>query len=294
VNDLAVSAAVRHERIHTRAHTAYQDSFTPFDEGDPRSRANVTTYRASLSQRFPDLAEGGKFRVVFASSFRHPSLVDLFSPGTLPNPDLRPERGKSVEMGWDQSLFGGKAALSVTVFHNRFRDLIKFSYVPAAFKFTSENIGRAQMEGFEATWRQKWAAGFYSTFSYTYLDARDLDADELLIRRPRHSGFLRVGYAHHEHFDVGVEALRSGTRPDDPFGGPFPDALHPYTLANAFGTAGLGHGIFIELRATNLLDENYESTGAYPSASRGKVVAANAIGFPLPRRSYHAGLRWEF
>lgn len=85
-----------------------------------------------------------------SSAFRAPSFNDLHFP-FFGNPDLRPEKARSVEAGLRYAL--GDTVLRASVYRTRTRDLIVFS--TAANR--AENVARAQAEGIElaaaAIWR---------------------------------------------------------------------------------------------------------------------------------------------
>lgn len=75
-----------------------------------------------------------RLRLSQADGFRAPSLVELYSSGQhflgnefVPNPDLRPERARSVEAGasWSLGAGPGDLELNASVYRNRIRDFIE-------------------------------------------------------------------------------------------------------------------------------------------------------------------------
>lgn len=97
----------------------------------------------------------------WARGFRAPPYSDVnlgftnlqFGYTALPNPDLRPETSDGVELGLRA---GGEAGwLSLSLFHNRYRDFIESLRAlgrdpqTGLLVFQSQNIGRARIEGVE-------------------------------------------------------------------------------------------------------------------------------------------------
>ena len=89
----------------------------------------------------------------------------------------------------------------VTYFHNDFRDLIAF----VSFTEGSKNIQAATTQGVEVVFGLRPIRGFRANANYTYLDTNVTDdggvggqntfpEGQPLLRRPRHSGSVSVGY----------------------------------------------------------------------------------------------------
>ncbi len=141
-----------------------------------------------------------KFRGSYGEGIKAPSFIENFgtgSPFVVGNPNLRPERSRSWEIGLDQPLLKGLADLSVTYFHNRFRDLIAFVGGSPSF----ENVQKAKAEGVEFAARIRPGYGLTVAGTYTFLSTKVLENDiggtELpvgapLARRPKNSGSLTI------------------------------------------------------------------------------------------------------
>ena len=138
----------------------------------------------------------------WGKGIKAPSFFDQFGGFGIPgNPDLKPERSESWEVGLDQPLFGGAFQAGVTYFHNDFRDLIAF----VSFDEGSKNIQAATTQGVEVVFGLRPIKGFRANANYTYLDTNVTDdggvggqntfpEGQPLLRRPRHSGSVSVGY----------------------------------------------------------------------------------------------------
>ncbi|HEV8641177.1 MAG TPA: TonB-dependent receptor [Methylomirabilota bacterium] len=77
--------------------------------------------------------------------------VQLYLPTALGNPDLRPERTRESELGFDASAFAGRLNLEVTRFARRTTDQIVFVPLPSGLGSIYDNLGLTTQSGFEAT-----------------------------------------------------------------------------------------------------------------------------------------------
>lgn len=121
------------------------------------------------------------------------------------NPDLRPERGRTVEVGaqWQE----GPSRLRATLFHARYRDKIASD----AF-FVPQNLARTRNRGVEVVGQTQWA-GWRASGELLWQDPEDVDTGERLLRRARVQASLRVG---RDIGAFGVDAVvrHVGRRPD--------------------------------------------------------------------------------
>ncbi len=101
----------------------------------------VTTGAVAGRRRFDDR---WSLRGAWGMSFRAPTYTELFydSPATIGNPDLDPERGRSVEIGLDGPAF------DVTIFRRRAADLIDFRLGDDGL-WRATNSGRLTTTGVE-------------------------------------------------------------------------------------------------------------------------------------------------
>lgn len=108
----------------------------------------------------------------FARGFRSPPFEDVnigldipqFGIRAIPNPDLEPERGHTLETGIRYRT--GRTMLDLAFFRNRFKDfidtraLVGFDPVEQVLLFQSINRDRVEIEGFELRARQALGHGF--------------------------------------------------------------------------------------------------------------------------------------
>ncbi len=144
-------------------------------------------------------SSGVNVRFGYGKGYRAPNLKERFfffdhsSLGymVIGNADLKPEGSDSfqagVEVSGDGSLRG-----DLNVFYNRIKDLIVTELNPVESAATGlqifdyQNVGHAVTQGAEASagWRPR--SYFGVKVGYTYLWAKDTDANAWLTQRPKH------------------------------------------------------------------------------------------------------------
>ncbi|MEO6967215.1 MAG: TonB-dependent receptor [Rhodanobacteraceae bacterium] len=201
-----------------------------------------------------------RFTASFGQGFRAPSLNEQYSPGFgglfAGNPDLRPERSRSTELGAEWT---PREALSLRVaaYHTRIDDLIDFT----GPLFRAENTAQARIDGveLETHWQH---AGWSFTGNATWQDARDPATGQRLLRRASRKGDALLTRRFNARVEAGVELYAEGPRPE--FGGPLPG----YALVNARMNITLSPAWQLHLRAENLADRSYSLIRGYNTPGR--------------------------
>jgi vitamin B12 transporter len=121
--------------------------------------ASATTYRATAGYLHQET--GTKLRGSYATGYRAPTVNQLYFPN-FGNPNLKPEKSQSMDIGIDQYLFDNRVTLSGGFFWNHFRDMIvsqqslavcgpdPFGFDPSG-AFCAQNIGAVSTRGWEAS-----------------------------------------------------------------------------------------------------------------------------------------------
>ncbi len=214
-------------------------------------------------------------RLSYGEGFKAPSLYQLYDTYSG-NSALRPERSKSYDIGFDQSLDGGRAMLSVTGFRRDTRNQINYDNAT----FTYGNLDRTRAKGVEASIALKPVDALTVTGSYSYVDARDRSAGSAnfgnrLARRAANAVSLSADYV----WSFGLSTGATVTMVDDSFD----DAansrrLDGYALAGVRASLPLGDHLEVYGRIDNLFDETY----------------ATAYGYGTYGRSAYGGVRVRF
>ncbi|GLS05738.1 TonB-dependent receptor [Chitiniphilus shinanonensis] len=145
----------------------------------------------------------GVLRASFGQGYRVPNLKErhyLFDHSSLGymvlgNPDLKPESSNSWQFGGTLT-FRQNLTLDLNLFLNDVKDLIQtdlehYTVINGVAVYTYENIARARTRGVETSLRWQPLDSLDLSAAYTFTDARDLDTDQMLTRRPR--SIARVG-----------------------------------------------------------------------------------------------------
>jgi vitamin B12 transporter len=229
----------------------------------------------------------------------------LGAPWADPNPDLRVEQARTADLGVEATFVDQHLRASATYFDNRYRDQIAFRFGTVGDGIPEYiNINGSKADGWELELAlQRPVAGFTAFGSYALVDtavvsnistSQQFQPGQPLLRRPKHSGAMRVGYAAGAaavHFDVRFV----GQRHDSAFLflNTVPNAERPdsvstdITVNPGYAVAGLGvdvraHEAFtVFVRGDNLGDTSYQSALGYPGLPR-SVMAG--VRFNVGRR----------
>ena len=230
---------------------------------------NHGTYRAGLVYRLPGTT---RLRASVGSGFKEPTFFENFARGFVTgNPNLDPERSLNWEFGVER---GG---VTVTYFHQRFRDLIEYNPAPPAGQPNYFNVDGAVASGVEAEATAAFSSSLSGSLRYTYLHTRVVesgspsDPDGLfvpgkpLIRRPAHTLAPEIT-ARRGSARATLGALWVGKRDDLDFrrvAGQQRVALSPYTRVNVSTEYGLERGrvVFTGTVANLFNDQHQELPG---------------------------------
>ena len=270
-----------------------------FDVGE-----DETTGKLSASYKIP--GTGARIRGAVGEGVKRPSfaeLLDVYGPG---NPNLKSERQRSWEAGFDQFLAGKKLKFSATYYNNEIDDLIAWS----AGKFPNgtnyENIRKARIKGAELSMSLVDFHDFSAHASFNTMDTITLDdggvdgapnyvEGEELLRRPDWWWSASISY-HPERVKATLRVNTVGDRwdIDDSAPWPFPRVVNPgftrVDLALSLDVVKDRISMFdktrksrlkdltVELKVNNALDEEYEAI----------------YGFESPGAQWFAGVRAVF
>lgn len=207
-----------------------------------------------------------KVRAGFGEAFRAPAIGELYFP-FMGNADLEAERSRSFEVGYDHGL-----GLALTLFRNDFEDLIVFDNATNRFG----NVGAASSQGLELALQRDLTSSVHTAASYTFTDTEEEGADRPLVRRPRHSGSLHLGYRT-GILHANLVAIYTGARADILPVFPFSRTTNEsHTTFDANLQVPLGR-FTPYVKVENLTDVEYEEVLGFPSASR-RFVAGVRFG----------------
>jgi vitamin B12 transporter len=164
------------------------------------------------------------------TGIKEPTMLESFSlsPSFRGNPDLKPERSRSVELGIEQRVAHDRAKFELTYFHNRFSDIISvITTNPSTFEGQYSNVGVTRAQGLEAGVEVAPISAVRVHGGYTFLDSKVVESaqptdpifglGQQAFRRPRHSGFAGVALGW-KRVAVDVNGVFIGPFVDSDFG----------------------------------------------------------------------------
>lgn len=209
------------------------------------------------------IATAIKIRASAGTAFKAPTFNDLYFPTSpalqyIQNPNVRPERSRSREIGADLKL--SNHIFSVTGFKNNIADLITIYTDPVTFDSTTINLDNAEIKGYEFSYAGQ-LAGWQLQAKGTVQDPRN-QADGLMLRR-RANQFGSFGAKRRfGNWGVGAEATASGYRYDSSLA-TAASRMHGYALLNLTATYALSKDWSINGRWNNISDREYELVQFY-------------------------------
>ncbi|HEX7120541.1 MAG TPA: TonB-dependent receptor [Longimicrobiales bacterium] len=325
-----LTAGVELEDQSLESRSAYESEFGPGTDAFDAERSNRGVYAQALLRPTPALAltlgarlddneafgtfdtyragvayhpaAGTKLRASVGTAFKEPTFYENFAVGFVRgNPELRPERSLSWEVGVEQTLLGDRLSLAATVFDQRFRDLIQYRSLPfGSTEPNYQNVVEADAAGAELELRVSPADALSAGVAYTFLDTEAVDAGYAtgpdaefvegrpLIRRPAHAARFDFRYAPRERGSLDLAVRFVGERDDLDFSGGTTRrvTLPAYTVADLgvqwtlLRRDGRRPGLTALLRVENLFDHSYEEIANFPARGR-TILAGLRIGAGL-------------
>ncbi|USR89580.1 TonB-dependent receptor [Phormidium yuhuli AB48] len=227
-----------------------------------------------------NLSDRTALRANYARSFKSPlisELEGLAAFSVAPNPNLRPERGHSFDIGLDQQL-GDIGLFRVTLFANQISELIAFQFGTPS---TNINIGKVEALGVEAALDIQLAQNVFAFANLTLNNTQILRDNNPAVEGNR------LSFRDADVFNIGV----AYATPDGWYAGLFlrnlsnfftnntnTERLPGYTTLDLKLQAPIHENLRLNASVNNIFDERYE---VFP-------------GFPGLSRSFQAGIRYSF
>ena len=227
-------------------------------------------------------AKGWLARASVATAFHAPTFNDLYWPFDpvnffVGNPDLKPERSRSREIGVSYEQPGVSAGL--TLFYKNVSDLINFvSGGPPTFIGTMENVSDATLKG--ATFHYSAYSGPWAVkVGYDVLSAKNDETGRTLQRRAPRTGSVEVR-RDFTGFDLGAQLTATSRRYNNSTN---TQTLGGYALVNVDANVQLDKNWSIQGRINNLFDRDYVQD---------RTTFAPASDYVTPGRFFFMTLRY--
>jgi vitamin B12 transporter len=259
---LAGEASASFDSLTLTASARHDDNDGRFDD--------ATTWRAGAAWNATDDA---KIRASFGTGVKNPTFTELFGffpDSFIGNPNLKPEKSQSWELGWDQDF--GSVQTSLTYFSAELEDEIFTQFI--GFSASPANrAGESERSGVEAAiqWQATDTinlAGALSNIS----SENDSSVDE--IRVPEWTGSMSVNWTSldTDGLRVGLAADYVGEQSDTDFGTFSNVVLDPYWLVSATAEIPVTERLSVTLRGQNLFDETVTDVFGFNSVGIGGLI----------------------
>ncbi|MGE0154736.1 MAG: TonB-dependent receptor plug domain-containing protein [Reyranellaceae bacterium] len=205
---------------------------------------------------------GTKLKASVGTAFKAPTLDQLY--GKIPafgfsgNSDLDPEKSVGFDIGFEQSLFGGKLQFGSTYFRNWIRDLIDFD---ATFS-TLINIDKVRSWGLESFVAVQPVSWLTARLDHTWIRTEDRATGLQLARRPKHKITGAVDITPIERLTLGLSVTWNDERVD--FLPDFTTGKNPgYTVARFTASYQVTEELQFYGRIENAFDKRYDDPAGY-------------------------------
>ncbi|WP_158880966.1 TonB-dependent vitamin B12 receptor [Rhodanobacter sp. L36] len=209
---------------------------------------NHNTGAAAWGYRFDD---GLRVSASYGTAFHAPTFNDLYYPFGSGNPDLKPEKSRSAELGVNQQVSNWNWGLNV--YQTRIDDLITLDE-----NFVPQNISKARIRGVEGQLGVNFD-GWQLQGYLTWLQPRDQDGTanngNVLPRRPEHTARVDLD-RRFGAFGIGATVYAAGRSYDDAAN---VHALGGYATTDLRVSWHFTQDWQVEARLANVFDRDYET-----------------------------------
>jgi vitamin B12 transporter len=221
------------------------------------------------------ISDSTTLRANYIRNFRAPTIANLFNnnPTNIGNPELKPEKGDSFDIGIDQKL-GSIGLLRLTFFSNTVSDTIAFKRLTPPVNGntgTFENIGLVRTTGIEASLNLQLAKNFYAFANYTANDPRILESSNPaeVDKELRFAGAdklnLGVSYENPQGWYLGLLMNSLNGYPTNNTNTEF---LSGYTTLDFKLRVPLSDSLILTSSVDNIFDQRYQLFPGFPDGGR--------------------------
>ncbi|MBH0179211.1 MAG: TonB-dependent receptor [Nitrospira sp.] len=257
------------------------DSYNNFED--------ATTYRVTGGYSVKET--GTKFRGSYATGFKAPTMNDLYFQG-FGNPNLKPEKSLSMDLGIAQSLFSDRLQLSAGYFWNRFQNLIQFASggplcPPGSFGFCPINVADAKTQGWEFAFKLIVLQGLEVRGQYTHTLTRAFDSptlqlggDKRLPRWPVDQATIGFTYSPIDALRLNVDYRFVGARNNN-LSNLSSQELGVFNVVNLSASYDVTKNWQAYVRVDNLFNEKYEEITFFGTPTR-SVFGGVRVNYDVP------------
>ena len=226
---------------------------------DVTGSGTFATYRVTAAY---DLTQTTRLRASYGTGAKAPSLYQLYVPN-YNNEDLKPEKSRGFDVGFEQTFLADTARISANYFSNRIENLI----VGDANTWIPYNVDKATTSGVEFGGEYNLVPGWAKLKSaYTHLQTRDESTGLRLLRRPRHAARMSVAFTPNKDLTIEPILRYIGERSDKYLGSSV--TLKAYARFDVAADYKVSDKLSLFARGENLTNARYEDIYNYGTAGR--------------------------
>lgn len=238
---------------------------------------DALTWTLGLSYTFAE--SGVRLHASAGTGVVDPSYFELYASafGYTGNPNLRPEKNRSFDLGVELPVLQGRGSIDVTYFHDVLTDEItSVSTGPGTFSFTNQS-GDSKRHGIELTGKVQATDRLALRLNYTYLEATNPNGS-VEIRRPKHElalGATLDTFGGRGSIDADIRHVSGNF--DTQFWGAYNTVELPaYTTVDLAARYEIDDRWTLTGRVTNLFDASTSDVWGYANRGRAFYVGLAA------------------
>ena len=205
-----------------------------------------------------------KFHAIISRSFRAPTFNDLYwnSAGMVGNPNLRPEKGLTEEVGVEKRL-NRRVLFGINYYHSKYTELIQWQPITSdpLSDWTVKNVGSVVIDGIELTNKITLTDNIDADLGYSFLVARDDKTHKFIIYQPENKANLALSY----RGPSGLTFEIQGQYTDKRFGDSSNDTkVKGFYVINMSASKKFRAGFTYFVSIDNLINKKYQVIQGYP------------------------------
>lgn len=226
------------------------------------------SYRATAAFLQNPAAENDiKIHASVGSGFRAPSLMEQARNVTFDLPPVSEEFSRGWDIGFEQTLFDGRATLGATFFRQTIKDEIRFDNVGFTGYFQAD--GTSLSQGVESSISVELVRGLTISGAYTFTDSTvnspDFENGLPRVRRPKHAGNVHIDYSFWQDRANINANIRMAADAEDGFLN-FRTPLDDYTVVDLAASVQLNDHMQVFGRVDNVFNEQYQVTTGFQTS----------------------------
>lgn len=221
------------------------------------------TYKVSSACLLPS---DTKLKFNWGTAFKAPSLYQLYSTedyggGPIGDPNLKPDKSKSYDFGFEQGLLNNRISFGLTYYYNKFKNMVDYDLTASKYK----NIGRVVTEGFEGNVSFSPTPSLSFSLNYTYTKSKDRDSEKELVRRPENQFGLNANWNLINKLNFNLNGTYVGANWNDTANTQRVKHYYKFDLATSYN---INKDFQIFGSINNIFDRKYEEVLGYSTLGR--------------------------